>query len=177
MVCFLESRCIYITLWFEVYLRIHRKTNKIKKKKITSFHFKSLEQSLEAGTTNGVNLNPNTPEHPVKQLETQRKTAITPLDMNRFQSKAFRAVISQHSGQASVSPAVGQPLQKEPSLHLDTPSKFLSKDKLFKPSFDVKVRFIENRLGNNIFIVYKVKAMNSPSSLKFVVVTFRDVGK
>uniref|UniRef100_A0A8D2A823 DNA topoisomerase II binding protein 1 n=1 Tax=Sus scrofa TaxID=9823 RepID=A0A8D2A823_PIG len=96
------------------------------------------EQSLEAGTTNGVNLNPNTPEHPVKQLETQRKTAITPLDMNRFQSKAFRAVISQHSGQASVSPAVGQPLQKEPSLHLDTPSKFLSKDKLFKPSFDVK---------------------------------------
>uniref|UniRef100_A0A8D0PUX3 BRCT domain-containing protein n=1 Tax=Sus scrofa TaxID=9823 RepID=A0A8D0PUX3_PIG len=96
------------------------------------------EQSLDAGTTNGVNLNPNTPEHPVKQLETQRKTAITPLDMNRFQSKAFRAVISQHSGQASVSPAVGQPLQKEPSLHLDTPSKFLSKDKLFKPSFDVK---------------------------------------
>uniref|UniRef100_A0A8C0HT85 DNA topoisomerase 2-binding protein 1 n=1 Tax=Balaenoptera musculus TaxID=9771 RepID=A0A8C0HT85_BALMU len=96
------------------------------------------EQSLETETTNGVNLNPDTPEHPVTDLETHRKTAVTPLDMNRFQSKAFRAVISQHSGQASVSPAAGQPLQKEPSLRLDTPSKFLSKDKLFKPSFDVK---------------------------------------
>ncbi|XP_057400970.1 DNA topoisomerase 2-binding protein 1 isoform X4 [Balaenoptera acutorostrata] len=96
------------------------------------------EQSLETETTNGVNLNPDTPEHPVTDLETHRKTAVTPLDMNRFQSKAFRAVISQHSGQASVSPAGGQPLQKEPSLRLDTPSKFLSKDKLFKPSFDVK---------------------------------------
>ncbi|XP_067593877.1 DNA topoisomerase 2-binding protein 1 isoform X2 [Pseudorca crassidens] len=96
------------------------------------------EQSLETETTNGVNLNPDTPEHPVTDLETHRKTAVTPLDMNRFQSKAFHAVISQHSGQASVSPAAGQPLQKEPSLCLDTPSKFLSKDKLFKPSFDVK---------------------------------------
>ncbi|KAI4547886.1 hypothetical protein MG293_000216 [Ovis ammon polii] len=96
------------------------------------------EQSLETETTNEVNLNPDTPEHPVTHRETQRKTAVTPLDMNRFQSRAFRMVMSQHSGQASVSPAPGQSLQKEPSLHLDTPSKFLSKDKLFKPSFDVK---------------------------------------
>uniref|UniRef100_A0A7N5KIE0 DNA topoisomerase 2-binding protein 1 n=1 Tax=Ailuropoda melanoleuca TaxID=9646 RepID=A0A7N5KIE0_AILME len=96
------------------------------------------EQSLETEITNRVNLNPDTPEHPVAHLETHRKTAITPLDMNRFQSKAFHAVISQHTRQVSVSPPVGQPLQKEPSLHLDTPSKFLSKDKLFKPSFDVK---------------------------------------
>nr|XP_035932985.1 DNA topoisomerase 2-binding protein 1 isoform X2 [Halichoerus grypus] len=96
------------------------------------------EQSLETEITNRVNLNPGTPEHPVAHLETHRKTAVTPLDMNRFQSKAFHAVISQHTGQVSVSPPVGQPLQKEPSLHLDTPSKFLSKDKLFKPSFDVK---------------------------------------
>ena len=112
---------------------------------------------METETTNGVNLNPDTPEHPVTDLETHRKTAVTPLDMNRFQSKAFRAVISQHSGQASVSPAGGQPLQKEPSLRLDTPSKFLSKDKLFKPSFDVKVRLIENGPGDNSFIAYKVK--------------------
>ncbi|KAF5921877.1 hypothetical protein HPG69_013051 [Diceros bicornis minor] len=96
------------------------------------------EQSLETEITNGVNLNPDTPEQPATHLDTHRKTAVTPLDMNRFQSKAFHAVISQHTGQVSVSPAVGQPLQKEPSLHLDTPSKFLSKDKLFKPSFDVK---------------------------------------
>ncbi|XP_045647743.1 DNA topoisomerase 2-binding protein 1 isoform X3 [Ursus americanus] len=96
------------------------------------------EQSLETEITNRVNLNPDTPEHPVAHLETHRKTAVTPLDMNHFQSKAFHAVISQHTRQVSVSPPVGQPLQKEPSLHLDTPSKFLSKDKLFKPSFDVK---------------------------------------
>lgn len=98
------------------------------------------EQSVETETTNRVNLNPGTPEHPVAHLETHRKTAVTPLDMNRFQSKAFHAVISQHTRQVSASPPVGQPLQKEPSLHLDTPSKFLSKDKLFKPSFDVKLK-------------------------------------
>ena len=106
---------------------------------------------METETTNEVNLNPDTPEHPVTHLETQRKTAVTPLDMNRFQSKAFRTVMSQHSGQASVSPSPGQSLQKEPSLHLDTPSKFLSKDKLFKPSFDVKVRLIENGSRDNSF--------------------------
>ncbi|VTJ75522.1 DNA topoisomerase 2-binding protein 1 isoform X1 [Marmota monax] len=96
------------------------------------------EQRLETKITNGENPNPDTPTHPCTHVETHRRTAITPLDMNRFQSKAFRAVISQHAGQLSASPAVEQPLQKEPSLHLDTPSKFLSKDKLFKPSFDVK---------------------------------------
>ncbi|KAF6101462.1 DNA topoisomerase II binding protein 1 [Phyllostomus discolor] len=95
------------------------------------------EQSLETEIANGVNLSSDAPEHPAMHLGTHRKTAVTPLDMNRFQSKAFHAVMSQHTGQVPVSPA-GQPLQKEPSLHLDTPSKFLSKDKLFKPSFDVK---------------------------------------
>ncbi|VFV45198.1 dna topoisomerase 2-binding protein [Lynx pardinus] len=96
------------------------------------------EQGLETEITNRVNVSPDTAEHPVTHLDTHRKTAVTPLDMNSFQSKAFHAVISQHTKQVSVSPPVGQPLQKEPSLHLDTPSKFLSKDKLFKPSFDVK---------------------------------------
>ncbi|XP_075562654.1 DNA topoisomerase 2-binding protein 1 isoform X2 [Pelecanus crispus] len=71
-------------------------------------------------------------------LEAGKKTAVTPLDINRFQSKAFQAVISHHIGKKTT-PLVQRELpQKEPSLHLDTPSKFLSKDKLFKPSFDVK---------------------------------------
>nr|XP_002814104.3 DNA topoisomerase 2-binding protein 1 isoform X4 [Pongo abelii]XP_054408622.1 DNA topoisomerase 2-binding protein 1 isoform X4 [Pongo abelii] len=96
------------------------------------------ERSLETEITNGISLNSDTAEHPGTRLQTHRKTVVTPLDMNRFQSKAFRAVVSQHARQVAASPAVGQPLQKEPSLHLDTPSKFLSKDKLFKPSFDVK---------------------------------------
>ncbi|GAB1294594.1 DNA topoisomerase 2-binding protein 1 [Apodemus speciosus] len=91
----------------------------------------------ETKIPNGVNPNPGSPARPDACLEVHRKRAVTPLDMNRFQSKAFRAVISQHSGQGSASPPGRQPPKKEPSLHLDTPSKFLSKDKLFKPSFDV----------------------------------------
>ncbi|XP_032642890.1 DNA topoisomerase 2-binding protein 1 isoform X1 [Chelonoidis abingdonii] len=78
------------------------------------------------------------PGHPSNLLETGKKTAVMPLDVSRFQSKAFHSVISHHIGQKPTLPAEGRLLQKEPSLHLDTPSKFLSKDKLFKPSFDVK---------------------------------------
>ncbi|NXH13564.1 TOPB1 protein, partial [Bucco capensis] len=73
---------------------------------------------------------------PTYLLEAGKKTAVTPLDINRFQSKAFQAVIS-NIGKTIPLEQGGLP-QKEPSLHLDTPSKFLSKDKLFKPSFDVK---------------------------------------
>ncbi|XP_074844363.1 DNA topoisomerase 2-binding protein 1 isoform X2 [Carettochelys insculpta] len=80
----------------------------------------------------------DTSDHPSNPFETEKKASVTPLDVNRFQSKAFHTVISHHNGQNSALPAEGRPLQKEPSLHLDTPSKFLSKDKLFKPSFDVK---------------------------------------
>ncbi|XP_064025913.1 DNA topoisomerase 2-binding protein 1 isoform X1 [Pogoniulus pusillus] len=76
-------------------------------------------------------------EQPTYLLQAGKQTAVTPLDINRFQSKAFQAVISHHIGKTAPL-AQGALPQKEPSLHLDTPSKFLSKDKLFKPSFDVK---------------------------------------
>ncbi|XP_010560342.1 PREDICTED: DNA topoisomerase 2-binding protein 1 [Haliaeetus leucocephalus] len=76
-------------------------------------------------------------EQPTYFLEAGKKPAVTPLDINKFQSKAFQAVISHHTGKTTPLTHGGLP-QKEPSLHLDTPSKFLSKDKLFKPSFDVK---------------------------------------
>ncbi|XP_041322350.1 DNA topoisomerase 2-binding protein 1 isoform X2 [Pyrgilauda ruficollis] len=75
-------------------------------------------------------------EQPFHLLEAGKKP-VTPLDINRFQSKAFQAVISHHTGKTT-SVAQGGPLQKEPSLNLDTPSKFLTEDKFFKPSFDVK---------------------------------------
>ncbi|NXX90266.1 TOPB1 protein, partial [Centropus bengalensis] len=75
---------------------------------------------------------------PAFLLDAGRKTAVTPLDINRFQSKAFQAVISHHIGKKATPLGQGGLPQKEPSLHLDTPSKFLSKDKLFKPSFDVQ---------------------------------------
>ncbi|XP_048190944.1 DNA topoisomerase 2-binding protein 1 [Perognathus longimembris pacificus] len=92
------------------------------------------EQRLANGLTNGVHC----PAPPGTVGETHRKPTVSPLDMNRFQSKAFQAVVQQHAGQVPACSPGGQLLQKEPSLHLDTPSKFLSKDKLFKPSFDVK---------------------------------------
>ncbi|NXY82680.1 TOPB1 protein, partial [Alcedo cyanopectus] len=76
-------------------------------------------------------------ERPAYLLEAGKNPTVTPLDINRFQSKAFQAVISHHIGKTIPLAQGGLP-QKEPSLHLDTPSKFLSKDKLFKPSFDVK---------------------------------------
>ncbi|XP_021386928.2 DNA topoisomerase 2-binding protein 1 [Lonchura striata] len=76
-------------------------------------------------------------EHPIHLLEAGKKGPVTPLDINRFQSKAFQAVISHHTGKTTPL-AQGGPLLKEPSLNLDTPSKFLSEDKFFKPSFDVK---------------------------------------
>lgn len=77
-------------------------------------------------------------EQPTCLLEAGKNPPVTPLDISRFQSKAFHAVISHHIGKTTPL-AQGELPQKEPSLHLDTPSKFLSKDKLFKPSFDVKV--------------------------------------
>ncbi|XP_070586247.1 DNA topoisomerase 2-binding protein 1 isoform X3 [Erythrolamprus reginae] len=80
----------------------------------------------------------NTPDYSSNVLETGKITTVTPLDVNRFQSKAFQSVISQHIGKNPSPPIGSKVVQKEPSLHLDTPSKFLSKDKLFKPSFDVK---------------------------------------
>ncbi|XP_077772515.1 DNA topoisomerase 2-binding protein 1 isoform X1 [Podarcis muralis] len=90
---------------------------------------------VETGTDSA---SPNTHDHPSSLLEIGRRTAVTPLDMNRFQSKAFQRVVSHHIGNKPSPSQAGKPVQKEPSLHLDTPSKFLSKDKLFKPSFDVK---------------------------------------
>ncbi|KAM8967060.1 DNA topoisomerase 2-binding protein 1 [Pelodytes ibericus] len=70
--------------------------------------------------------------------EALKKGAVTPLDMNRFQSKAFQSVLSRHNKKVPTPGVETKVPRREPSLHLDTPSKFLSKDKLFKPSFDVK---------------------------------------
>ncbi|NXK45234.1 TOPB1 protein, partial [Chauna torquata] len=92
----------------------------------------------ELSKTPATTKSPDSPERPTYLLEAGKKPAVTPLDINRFQSKAFQAVISHHIGKTTTPLAQGGLPQKEPSLHLDTPSKFLSKDKLFKPSFDVK---------------------------------------
>ncbi|XP_041322351.1 DNA topoisomerase 2-binding protein 1 isoform X3 [Pyrgilauda ruficollis] len=93
-------------------------------------------------------------EQPFHLLEAGKKP-VTPLDINRFQSKAFQAVISHHTGKTT-SVAQGGPLQKEPSLNLDTPSKFLTEDKFFKPSFDVKEEEPKPLAGAVIYVSKKL---------------------
>ncbi|XP_059801611.1 DNA topoisomerase 2-binding protein 1 [Hypanus sabinus] len=78
------------------------------------------------------------PERSRELSSPKLSSAVTPLDINRFQSKAFQMVVSQQN-KTDKTEEVEQPIQqKEANLRLDTPSKFLCKDKLFKPSFDVK---------------------------------------
>ncbi|XP_076577611.1 DNA topoisomerase 2-binding protein 1 [Chaetodon auriga] len=83
------------------------------------------------------------PEIPL--LGVQSGKAVTPLDLGRFRSKAFRSVLDDMKPKQDIStPKQNQegcrrnPHQKEPSLQLDTPSRFLSRDQLFRPSFNVK---------------------------------------
>ncbi|KAM9552229.1 DNA topoisomerase 2-binding protein 1-A-like isoform 3-T3 [Salvelinus alpinus] len=83
------------------------------------------------------------PEIPL--LGPQRGAAVTPLDMGRFQSKVFRSVLEQGlpekdcttlRGQEGGRKAGGQ--KDSPALQLDTPSRFLCRDQLFRPTFNVK---------------------------------------
>ena len=86
----------------------------------------------------------SSPEIPL--LGFQGGKAVTPLDLGRFKSKVFHSVVDEMKPKDNMStPKQNQeggrrnPLQKEPSLQLDTPSRFLSRDQLFRPSFNVKV--------------------------------------
>uniref|UniRef100_A0A665TAW0 BRCT domain-containing protein n=2 Tax=Echeneis naucrates TaxID=173247 RepID=A0A665TAW0_ECHNA len=83
------------------------------------------------------------PEIPL--LGVQSGKAVTPLDLGRFQSKVFRSVLDEMKPKEDISTPKQteeagrrKPLQKEASLQLDTPSRFLSRDQLFRPSFDIK---------------------------------------
>ncbi|XP_076868343.1 DNA topoisomerase 2-binding protein 1 [Brachyhypopomus gauderio] len=84
------------------------------------------------------------PELPL--LGPQNSAAVTPLDTSRLQSRALHSVLRRLRGgeQAQVDAAVSGPdeapgsLQKEAGLQLDTPSRFLSRDRLFGPSFNIK---------------------------------------
>nr|XP_015210452.1 PREDICTED: DNA topoisomerase 2-binding protein 1 [Lepisosteus oculatus] len=78
------------------------------------------------------------PEFPVLNLNRLKSSVVTPLDMNRFQSKAFQSVLAQPAGEQSSPGQGGKAPTTEPSLQLDTPSRFLCRDQLFRPSFDVK---------------------------------------
>uniref|UniRef100_A0AAY4C742 BRCT domain-containing protein n=1 Tax=Denticeps clupeoides TaxID=299321 RepID=A0AAY4C742_9TELE len=79
-------------------------------------------------------------------LKTHRKNiyngaTITPLDVSRLQSRTAHSALRRLRGQPDKAqvPDPATPLQhrKEP-VSLDTPSSFLSKDKLFKPRFQIE---------------------------------------
>ncbi|MGH0123457.1 UNVERIFIED_CONTAM: hypothetical protein FKN15_011972 [Acipenser sinensis] len=98
------------------------------------------EESYTGGTQKQkkLRMSMRSPEIHLAQLNASKNTVVTPLDMNRFQSKAFQSVISRPDG-GKVTPGIEcRALQREPSLQFDTPSRFLCRDQLFKPSFDIK---------------------------------------
>ncbi|XP_017308606.1 DNA topoisomerase 2-binding protein 1 isoform X4 [Ictalurus punctatus] len=82
------------------------------------------------------------PEIPL--LGPQTSTSVTPLDTGRLQSRAVHSVLrrmkkgeeGEVEGTAPAQEESRGILQKE--LQLDTPSRFLSRDKLFGPSFNIK---------------------------------------
>ncbi|MGH0150929.1 UNVERIFIED_CONTAM: hypothetical protein FKN15_042845 [Acipenser sinensis] len=104
------------------------------------FLFLENDESYTGGTQKQekLRMSMRSPEIPLARLTASKNTVVTPLDMNRFQSKAFQLVISRPDG-GKVTPGIEcRALQKEPSLQFDTPSRFLCRDQLFKPSFDIK---------------------------------------
>ncbi|CAN9506419.1 unnamed protein product [Ophioblennius macclurei] len=84
----------------------------------------------------------SSPEIPL--LGFQSGAAITPLDLGRFQSKLFRSVLDKMNPKEEANtPNQNQESekkkpQKETPVPVDTPSRFLSRDQLFRPSFNVK---------------------------------------
>ncbi|XP_067234177.1 DNA topoisomerase 2-binding protein 1 isoform X2 [Chanodichthys erythropterus] len=96
------------------------------------------------------------PELPL--LGPQNSSAITPLDTTRFQSRTVRSAVRKlRRGEEELAEMAtpGQEeakgaLQKDSSLQLDTPSRFLSRDRLFGPSFNTKDVFDHLQTpGNN----------------------------
>lgn len=83
------------------------------------------------------------PEIPL--LGPQSNSSVTPLDTGRLQSRTVHSVLRKmkkgEEGEADATTAAQEEgrrsLPKE--LQLDTPSRFLSRDRLFGPSFNIKV--------------------------------------
>lgn len=83
------------------------------------------------------------PEIPL--LGPQSNSSVTPLDIGRLQSRTVHSVLrkmkmGEEGAVNTTTPAQEESrgsLQKE--LQLDTPSRFLSRDRLFGPSFNTKV--------------------------------------
>uniref|UniRef100_A0A8C2XH35 DNA topoisomerase II binding protein 1 n=1 Tax=Cyclopterus lumpus TaxID=8103 RepID=A0A8C2XH35_CYCLU len=83
------------------------------------------------------------PEIPLLGLQSGK--VVTPLDLGRLRSKVLRSVLDEMKPKEDIStPKENQggggknPPQNEAPLQLDTPSRFLSRDQLFRPSFNFK---------------------------------------
>lgn len=85
----------------------------------------------------------NSPEIPLPGPQSGK--AVTPLDLGRFQSKVFRSVLDEMKPKDGLGTPKESSRRKEASLQLDTPSRFLSRDQLFRPSFNVKVGIHQNQ--------------------------------
>ncbi|XP_030254218.1 DNA topoisomerase 2-binding protein 1 [Sparus aurata] len=103
------------------------------------------DESFVGGSQKPTMPPPACPSPRIPLLGPQGGKAVTPLDLGRFRSKVFHSVLDEMKPKEDVcTPKQNQegsrrnPLQKEPSLQLDTPSRFLSRDQLFRPSFNVK---------------------------------------
>ncbi|XP_066543880.1 DNA topoisomerase 2-binding protein 1 isoform X2 [Amia ocellicauda] len=97
------------------------------------------EQSYVGGSQKREMIEPmRSPEIPLIPQNGVKSTVVTPLDMNRFQSKAFQSVLAQPVKAQGTPGPEGRAVTREPFLQLDTPSRFLCRDQLFRPSFDVK---------------------------------------
>uniref|UniRef100_A0A6Q2WT35 BRCT domain-containing protein n=1 Tax=Esox lucius TaxID=8010 RepID=A0A6Q2WT35_ESOLU len=109
--------------------------------------FGSLEESFVGGSQKPsmpppLSMN-KSPEIPL--LGPQSGAGVTPLDVGRFQSKVFRSVLEQGGCEEdSTTPGLQEGGRKaggakdSPALQLDTPSRFLCRDQLFRPNFNVK---------------------------------------
>uniref|UniRef100_A0A3B5LZJ7 DNA topoisomerase II binding protein 1 n=1 Tax=Xiphophorus couchianus TaxID=32473 RepID=A0A3B5LZJ7_9TELE len=104
------------------------------------------DESFVSGSQKAAPLQPARCSPEIPLLGPQGGKAVTPLDCGRFQSKVFRSVLDKMKPRENPSTLTpnqdggrGKPLQKEPSLQLDTPSRFLVRDQLFRPSFNLKV--------------------------------------
>ncbi|XP_014869751.1 DNA topoisomerase 2-binding protein 1 [Poecilia latipinna] len=103
------------------------------------------DESFVSGSQKAAPLQPARCSPEIPLLGPQGGKAVTPLDCGRFQSKVFRSVLDEMKPRENPSTPTpnqgggkGKPLQKEPSLQLDTPSRFLVRDQLFRPSFNFK---------------------------------------
>lgn len=88
---------------------------------------------------------PSRPSTDFPLLGPQSDGAVTPLDTSRLQSRAVRSALRRVKGGLEVTKGadtgtpLGQEKEKTRTFQMDTPSRFLSRDKLFKPNFDTKV--------------------------------------